>query len=286
MKAMKGGSSFGEFCRRFSRHRMAMLGFTVLMLEVLAVLVLPLVMELNPNGMDPMAFKAAPSARHWLGTDEQGRDILSRILTGGYTALLSPLCVVGIGLAAGIPLGLISGYTNGKADNVIMRICDVILSFPAMLLALVTVSIFGRGIRNTVIILGFFYIPMIARMVRSNVIVQKEQEYVEACRAIGFSAPYIMVRHILPNCVSTIVVQATLCTGYALLDISAMSFLGLGVQEPQADWGKMLADGKDMIMKNPNLAIAAGVAIMLVVMCVNLIGDGLDSYFDPKRRKV
>ena len=178
-------------------------------------------------------------------------------------------------------------FVQGVEYTLLLAIVSVSLAvIPAMLLALVTVSIFGRGIRNTVIILGFFYIPMIARMVRSNVIVQKEQEYVEACRAIGFSAPYIMVRHILPNCVSTIVVQATLCSGYALLDISAMSFLGLGVQEPQADWGKMLADGKNIIMTNPTLAISAGIIIMITIICINLVGEALDSYFDPRRRKV
>ena len=267
-------------------YKLACIAAAVLIVIIILVVLSPIIAPYDPAAMDLSHRLEGISAAHWLGTDEQGRDILSRILTGGYTALLSPLCVVGIGLAAGIPLGLISGYTNGKADNVIMRICDVILSFPAMLLALVTVSIFGRGIRNTVIILGFFYIPMIARMVRSNVIVQKEQEYVEACRAIGFSAPYIMVRHILPNCVSTIVVQATLCTGYSLLDISAMSFLGLGVQEPQADWGKMLADGKNIIMTNPTLAISAGIIIMITIICINLVGEALDSYFDPRRRKV
>lgn len=270
----------------WKHYRLACIGAIVLGVIILLVVLSPVIAPYDPMAMDLRHRLEGSSAAHWLGTDEQGRDILSRLLTGGHTALLSPLCVVGIGLAAGIPLGLVSGYTNGKADNIIMRTCDVILSFPAMLLALVTVSIFGRGIQNTVIILGLFYIPTIARMVRANVIVQKEQEYVEACRAIGFSSPYIMVRHILPNCFSTIIVQATLCTGYALLDISAMSFLGLGVQEPQADWGKMLADGKDIIMTNPTLVISSGIIIMITIICINLVGEALDSYFDPRRRKV
>ena len=258
----------------------------VTLVIIICVILAPVLAPYNPEQMDLSKIAQGPSSAHIFGTDNQGRDVFSRILYGGYTALLSPLAVVGIALLIGVPLGLISGYTHGAADNVIMRTCDVILSFLSMLLALITVSILGRGIQNIVVILGFFYIPMIARMVRSNVIVQREQEYVEACKAMGYSSVHIMVGHILPNCFSTIIVEGTLCLGYALLDISALSFLGLGVQEPNSDWGKMLADGKDMIMKNPNLAIAAGVAIMLVVMCVNLIGDGLDSYFDPKRRKV
>ncbi len=270
----------------WKHYKLACIAAIVLILIIVLVALSSVIAPYDPTYMDLAHRLEGSSSGHLLGTDNQGRDILSRLLTGGYTALLSPLCVVGIGLAAGIPLGLISGYTNGRADNIIMRICDVILAFPAMLLALVTVSVFGRGIQNTVVILGLYYIPMIARMVRSNVIVQKNQEYVEACRALGFSAPYIMVRHILPNCFSTIVVQATLCTGYALLDISAMSFLGLGVQEPQADWGKMLADGKEIIMTNPMLAISSGIVIMITIICINLVGEALDSYFDPRRRKV
>ncbi len=272
--------------RLWKDYKLACVATVVLGLIILLVILSPVIAPYDPAAMDLAHRLEGSSPAHWLGTDSQGRDILSRLLTGGYTALLGPLCVVGIGLAAGVPLGLISGYTNGRADNMIMRVCDVILSFPAMLLALITVSIFGRGIRNTVVILGFFYIPTIARMVRSNVIVQKEQAYVEACRAIGFSAPYIMVRHILPNCFSTIIVQATLCMGYALLDISAMSFLGLGVQEPQADWGKLLADGKNIIMTNPILAVSSGIIIMITIICINLMGEALDAYFDPRRKKV
>ena len=267
-------------------YPLASIAFVVLIFIIVCVLLAPVLAPHDPEQMDLAQIAKGASSEHIFGTDNQGRDVFSRILFGGYTALLSPLAVVGIALVVGIPLGLISGYTHGIADNLIMRTCDVILSFPCMLLALITVSIFGRGIQNTVIILGFFQIPMIARMIRSNVLVQKEQEYVEACRAMGYSNLHIMIKHILPNCFSTIIVEGTLCLGYALLDISALSFLGLGVQEPSSDWGKMLADGKDMIMKNPNLALAAGGAILIVVMCVNLIGDGLDSYFDPKRRKV
>lgn len=283
---MKKEKKKGKLGYIWRHYRLACIAAAVLAVIIAAVALSGVIAPHDPAAMDLAHRLEGSSAEHLLGTDNQGRDILSRLLWGGHTALISPLCVVGIGLAAGVPLGLVSGYTNGRADNLIMRTCDVILSFPSMLLALVTVSVFGRGIQNTVVILGVFYIPMIARMVRANVIVQKEQEYVEACRAIGFSAPYIMVRHILPNCFSTIVVQATLCTGYALLDISAMSFLGLGVQEPQADWGKMLADGKEVIMTNPTLAISAGIIIMITIICINLVGEALDSYFDPRRRKV
>ena len=270
----------------WKHYKLACIAAIVLIFVILLVILSPLIAPCDPNAMDLANRMSGISPAHWLGTDDKGRDIFSRLLYGGHTALLSPLGVVGIGLVIGIPLGLISGYVGGFIDNVLMRVCDVILSVPAMLLALVTVSIFGRGIRNTVIILGLFYIPMIARMVRSNVIVQKEQEYVEACRSVGLSAPYIMLRHILPNCFSTIVVQATLCLGYALLDISAMSFLGLGVQEPQADWGKMLADGKNIIMNSPMLVISAGLIIMITIICINLVGEAMDSYFDPRRRKV
>ncbi len=267
-------------------YKLSCIAAIILCVIIIVVVLSPIISPYDATVMNLGEISKPISAQHWLGTDNQGRDILSRILAGGYTALLSPIFVVAIALIVGVPLGLISGYTQGIVDSVIMRICDVVLSFPSMLLALITVSVFGRGIRNTIIILGFFYIPMITRMVRSNVIVQKEQEYIDACKVMGFSPVYIMIKHILPNCLSTIIVEGTLCLGYALLDISAMSFLGLGVQEPMADWGKMLADGKNSIMVSPNLALAAGFMIMITIICINLIGDGLDSYFDPKRRRM
>ncbi|MBQ3513127.1 MAG: ABC transporter permease [Lachnospiraceae bacterium] len=268
------------------QYPMAAISALILIVVTLLVVFAPVIAPYDPAEMDLLNTCAGSSKEHLLGADMQGRDIFSRILYGGRIAMLSPLCVVAISLFIGVPLGFITGFFGGKIDNIIMRICDVILSFPAILLALISVSIFGRGIRNTIIVLGFFYIPFMARMIRATVMVQKEESYVEACYALGYSKLKIMVKHLLPNCISTIIVQATLCLGYSMLDLAGMSYLGLGVQAPTADWGSMLAEGKSIVTISPNMVIYSGFAIMLVVVCFNLLGDGLDSYFDPKRKKV
>lgn len=250
------------------QYPMAAISILILLVVIILVVFAPVIAPYSPTAMDLLNTCASCSSKHLFGTDMQGRDIFSRILYGGRVAMLSPLCVVGISLVVGVPLGFITGFFGGKTDNIIMRICDMILSFPAILLALITVSVFGRGIKNTIIVLGLFYIPSMARMVRASVIVQKEESYVEACYALGYSKIKIMVKHLLPNCVSTIIVQSTLCLGYSMLDLAGMSYLGLGVQAPDADWGSMLAEGKVIVTISPNMVIFSGLAIMLVVICL------------------
>ena len=186
MKAMKGGSSFGEFCRRFSRHRMAMLGFTVLMLEVLAVLVLPLVMELNPNGMDPMAFKAAPSARHWLGTDEIGRDVFSRVIYGTRMSLFIGITSTAISAVLGIVLGLLAGYYRGVLEMAVMRAVDVFQSFPTMMLMLVLSAIFGSSVTNLILVIGILGWTTPAKLIHGKVLSVRSKEYIESVWGIGF----------------------------------------------------------------------------------------------------
>ena len=183
-------------------------------------------------------FLAKPSMQHLLGADKVGRDLLTRLFYGGRTTLLSAIGVVAISVVIGVPLGLISGYYRGWLDTVIGRICDVVLSFPSLLLAFVFVAGFGRSMVNAIMALGIVYVPMLTRLVRSLTMVEKNKVYVEAATSIGYSDARIMFRHILPNCVSTIVVQITLDLAYAILDLAALSFLGLGVQPPTADWGR------------------------------------------------
>lgn len=267
------------------QYPMAVISAVILLICILLILFAPLLTSYDPAAVDILNANAKCSKEHLFGTDMQGRDIFTRILYGGRIAMLSPLCVVAISLVIGVPVGFITGFFGGKIDNIIMRICDIILSFPAILLALISVSIIGRGIKNTIIVLGFFYIPFMARMVRSAVMVQKEESYIEACHALGYSKWKIMIKHLLPNCISTIIVQSTLCLGYSMLDLAGMSYLGLGVQAPTADWGSMLAEGKTIVTLAPNMVVCSGIAIMIVVVCFNLLGDGLDSYFDPKRKK-
>jgi len=227
-----------------------------------------------------------PSAAHLLGTDNVGRDILSRLIYGARVTLLSALAVVFISVIIGVPLGLISGYYGGKVDNIIMRVEDVILAFPALLLAFLFVASFGKSITNAIVALGIVYVPMISRLTRSLTLTERNKAYVEAAQSIGFSDTRILFRHILPNCVSTIITQMTLDIGYAILDLAALSFLGMGVQPPISDWGAMLEEGRAFIQTSPLLCLAPGVAIIVTVVVLNMLSDNIQMYLDQSQRKL
>jgi peptide/nickel transport system permease protein len=229
---------------------------------------------------------AKPTSEHWLGCDQNGRDIFSRILYGGRTALLGALGVVGLSIALGIPLGLVCGYCGGVADSLIMRACDMILAFPTLLLAFVFVATFGRGLGVSVVALGIVYVPMLTRLARSLALVEKNKTYVLSSVALGFSPLRVMYAHILPNCISTILVQLTLDLGYAILDLSALSFLGLGVLDPIADWGAMLGQGRLYLLQNPLLSLMPGAAIVLIVVSLNIFSDCLRQYLDHTQVKL
>jgi peptide/nickel transport system permease protein len=186
----------------------------------------------------------------------------------------------------GIPVGLLSGYFGGWLDTLFMRACDIIVAFPSLLLAFVFVASFGRGLGNAVLALGIIYVPMLSKLTRSLVLVEKEKVYVEACHSIGYGSMRIMFGHILPNCVSTIAVQVTLDVGYAILDLASMSFLGLGIQPPMSDWGAMLEDGRIFLNSNTFLALAPGIAIVVTVVAINVFSDGVQAYLDPSQRKL
>ena len=224
----------------------------VLLVAILLVCILaPVVAPYDPNAQDLTQVLAKPSAAHWLGCDQTGRDIFSRIIYGGRTALVSAVMVVVISVIIGIPLGLISGYKGGLADTIIMRCCDILLSFPSLLLAFVLVAGLGRNTFNAVLALGIVYVPMLTRLTRSLTLVEKNKVYVSACVSLGYSDTRILYRHILPNCISTILVQLTLDVAYAILDLASLSFLGLGTLPPQADWGAMLDEGRSVLLMSP-----------------------------------
>ncbi|WP_260631022.1 ABC transporter permease [Bacillus sp. S/N-304-OC-R1] len=274
------------FRSSFFKNYLAVAAGVVIIMIVLLSIFAPIVAPYGPNDQDLSLSLQPASGEHLFGTDKQGRDIFSRVIFGARTTLLGAVFVVGIATVIGVPLGLIAGYYGGRIDSLITRAFDVILAFPALLLAFIIVAVFGRGLENAVIALGIVYIPMIARVVRSVTLVQKEQTYVEAARNLGFSNLRIIFIHILPNCISPIVVQCTIDLAYAILDLAAMSFLGLGVQPPTADWGAMLEEGRQYLLISPNTALASGFAIMITVIAFNLFGDGLQQHFDPKQRKV
>lgn len=240
----------------------------------------------DPNALDLANMLKGPSKVHLLGTDKTGRDLLSRLIVGSRATILSAFGVVVISAIIGIPFGMLAGYYGKWVDVILMRVSDVILAFPSLLLAFIFVSAFGRGVFNSVLALGIVYVPMLAKLTRSLVMVEKNKVYVEAANSIGYSNLNIMVRQILPNCIGTLIVQMTLDIGYAILDLAGLSFLGLGVQPPTADWGAMLEDGRIVITSAPLVSIAPGIMIIITVVALNIFGDGVRSYLDPSQRRL
>jgi peptide/nickel transport system permease protein len=267
-----------------ARNRAAIIGLVIL-IPLLVMAFFPFLLAGDPNVQNLSQSLQPPSAEHILGTDKLGRDVWARIVYGAAPTLLGGLVVIVISGFIGIPLGLVAGYYAGKTDALIMRILDALLAFPALLLAILVVATFGRGLTTVVIALGVIYVPAMARLVRSVTLVNARLAYVDAGRALGYSDRRIMLRHILPNLVAAVVVQSTIDLAYAILDIAALSFLGLGQQPPDPDWGSMLADARSYLLQDPWPAMSAGVAIMLAVVSVNLVGDGLRAQLDPRERE-
>jgi len=262
------------------------ISLAILLIIIFTCLFASVLAPCDPNAQDLYSRLAKPSAEHIFGCDQNGRDLFSRILYGGRTALTSALGVVAISMILGIPLGLISGYRGGWADTVIMRCCDVLLSFPSLLLAFILVAGLGRNTFNAVLALGIVYVPMLTRLTRSLTLVEKNKVYVSACVSLGYSDRRIIYRHILPNCISTILVQITLDIAYAVLDLASLSFMGLGTQPPQADWGAMLDEGRTFLLMNPLLSLIPGMVIVVTVVALNIFSDGLHQYLDPAQTEL
>ncbi|MCL2211962.1 MAG: ABC transporter permease [Treponema sp.] len=256
----------------------------ILLLIIICCALAPVLAPYGESEQNLSSSLAPPSKEHLLGADKMGRDLFSRLLYGGRVTLVSAIAVVIISVIIGAPLGLFSGYYGGKFDSIVGRFCDVLLSFPSLLLAFLFVAALGRGMANAVIALGIIYVPMITRLVRSLTLVEKNKTYVEAAESIGFSRPYILFRHILPNCVDTMMVQLTLDLAYAILDLAALSFIGLGVSPPTADWGAMLQEGRNFLLMSPLLALAPGAAIVVMVISLNVFSDCITQYIDPQGR--
>lgn len=258
----------------------------ILVIIVSSTVLASILAPYDPDSVDLLHVFQGVSREHLLGTDKTGRDIFSRLLFGGRTTLLGALGIVGISIIIGIPLGLVSGYYGGKLDKVIMRITDIIISIPPLLLAFIFVAAFGRGFGKAVWALGIIYVPMLSRLTRSLVLVEKNKTYVEAAKSIGYNDIRIIFGHILPNCVSTLLVQLTLDVASAILDLAAMSFLGLGVQAPQSDWGAMLEEGRIYLTTYPLQAIAPGIVMSITVITLNIFVDGVQRYLNPMERKL
>lgn len=275
-----------EVWRRLRKNRTAMLGLGILIVLVLVSLFADVIAD-----YDTMAIKQnirnrlqTPSAEHWLGTDEYGRDIFARIVHGTRISLYAGLLTVGIGLVLGTFLGAVAGYYGGRLDNAIMRMLDILLAIPNILFAMAVVAALGNSNLNLLLALGIANVPKFARVVRASVISLKDQEFIEASRAIGAGEGNIIMNHILPNCLAPIIVQSTLRVAIAVISISGLSFLGMGIQPPVPEWGSMLTAGRSYMRDAPHLALLPGLAIILTVLALNLLGDGLRDALDPRLR--
>jgi peptide/nickel transport system permease protein len=266
---------------RFSRNRAAVAGLLVVCLFAVVALAAPLATTYDPEQTRIAQKLLQPSPAHLLGTDHLGRDILARLAYGGRFSLLIGFAAVAVGLLIGVPLGTISGFYGGWLDLVIQRVIDVFLSFPGFLLALSLVAVLGVGITNVILAVGLGVVPAFVRLTRASTLSIRSRDYVSAARAGGASGLSIIWRHVLPNALAPVVIQATLGLGATLLTAAGLGFLGLGVQQPTPEWGAMLGEGRSYIFSNPNLATFPGVAIFLTVLGFNLAGDGLRDALDP-----
>lgn len=271
------------FWHRFSRNRLAIVGVAIIVVFVATAAFAPWMAPYDPIEQDLPAQLQPPSWSHPLGTDDFGRDILSRIVVGSRISLLVGVIATGIGASLGTLFGLIAGVYR-RLDNPIMRLMDILLSFPSILLAIAIIAILGPSLVNVMVAVGVHSIPTYARLVRSTVLSVKETDYVQAAHAIGNRNATIMFKHILPNCLSPIIVYSTLQIGGAILTASILSFLGLGVQPPTPEWGQMVNAGRGWLRDAPHIATFPGLAVFFVVMGFNLLGDGLRDVLDPRLR--
>ena len=268
--------------RTFRRSRLALPGLLIFGFFVLLGLFAPWFAPFPPNANDLANIMTPPSGAHWFGTDELGRDILSRIIFGARISLIEGVLSVVIAVVLGVPIGVISGYAAGRTDAVIMRLIDVLMAFPGVLLAIVIISVLGPSLINAILAVAIYTVPVFARLARALTLSTREELYVEACRAIGMSHARIIALHVFPNISAPIFEMSTLRVAIAILTCSSLSFLGLGAQAPLAEWGAMLSNSRTSMLIAPHLALFPGVAIILLVLGLNLLQDGLTLVFDPK----
>jgi peptide/nickel transport system permease protein len=267
---------------RLWRSRLALIGLAIVGLTVLVGLVAPLFVTADPVAMDFTALLKGPSRAHPLGTDQFGRDVLARLVWGSRLSVGIGAVAVALALVVGVPIGALSGYAGGAIDNVLMRCMDALLAFPALLLALGLVAIMGPGSTSTTLAIGIVYTPGVARLTRGVVLAERPQEYVQAAHALGQRDRWVLMRHIMPNCVSALLVQASVNFANAMVIEAGLSFLGIGTPPPTPSWGLMLNEARAYMSSAAHVAIAPGVAISLAVLGWNLLGDGLRDALDPR----
>ena len=284
-KKQKGKSQFRLIWKRLCRNKLAMLGLVFVVIVVLAAVFADVLAPYDYAKADPNNAFLMPSAQHLMGTDDLGRDILSRVIYGGRISLLVSIVSIAIALVFGCLIGVVSGFYGGVTDGVLMRIMDVFMAIPSFLLAICISAALGSGVVNTAIAIAVGFIPSYARLMRGQVMSLRGQEFVEAARVTGAGGMRIMLLHILPNTLSTIIVDSTLRLGASIMLISSLSFIGLGVQPPTPEWGSMLSAGRSYIRDFWPMVTFPGLAIMVTLFGFNLFGDGLRDALDPRLKR-
>ena len=285
MKKHKGQSEFSRFVYQLSKNKMAMIGLVILLIEVLIAIFATQIAPYGYQEIDPTALRQVPSAKHWFGTDEIGRDIFSRVVVGTRYSLSMGIIATAISSVIGIVIGAVAGFAGGWTDNIIMRALDVIQSLPGMLLTIVMSAVLGSGYFNTILALSVGAIPGQARMLRANMLKPRKAEYIEAAYSINCSPARIIFTHLVPNSISANIVGMTMGVAHTIIQAASLSFIGLGVQPPTPDWGAMLSGARAFIRKSPHMVIFPGLAIAVTVLAVNMLGDGIRDALDPKLKK-
>lgn len=283
----KKRSQAGEVWHQLKKNKGAMLGLFLIIVIFLATVGANVFLDYEEQviGMNIVERLQGPSLKHWMGTDDMGRDIFLRILYGAKYSLSVGVVAVLIAVVIGVPLGAFAGYFGGILEDIIMRVTDIFAAVPNILMAIVVVSALGQGMGNLMLAVGLCSIPQFVRITRASVLTVRDQEYVEAARAVGRSELQIIFGHVLPNCLSPIIVQTTLRIASAIITAAALSYLGLGVVPPAPEWGAMLSYGRNFIRGYSYMTLFPGLAIMITVLALNLLGDGLRDALDPKLRK-
>lgn len=271
-----------RFLRAVLETRLVGTGLTITFVVLVCAILAPLLSPYDPNVQDYLALAEPPSLAHPLGTDDLGRDVLTRIIFGARVSLQVGVIAVGIALTLGVTVGLLAGYTGGLLDDVAMRFIDAVQAFPALILALAITAALGPGIGNAMMAIGFVAMPGIARLTRGQTLATRERDFLLSARALGASAPRLMAVHLLPNIAAPVIVQASLLMANAIVTEASLSFLGVGVQPPTASWGAMLRTGSQYLEVAPWIGLPSGAAIFLTVLAFNFVGDGLRRALDPR----
>ena len=280
---VRSTSGLAYLWRRYRTNRSAVVGGGMLVLFLVVAVGAPWIATHDPLAQDLYGRLSAPSWEHPFGTDDFGRDILSRVIYGSRISLKIGIAAVTVALSLGTVIGLVAGYKGGVVDQVLMRVMDVMLAFPSILLAIVIVAVLGPGLNHAMLAVGIVAIPQYARLVRASTLSVREADYVQALRALGAGDVRIVATAVLPNCLAPLIVQATLGLATSILDAAGLSFLGLGAQPPIPEWGAMLSGGRELILSAPWVLTYPGCAIFVTVLSFNLLGDGLRDTFDPRR---